>query len=50
MRVKAQQGDDFFRENCTAVLENTGEEAEFARQARALFEKIMNLGAETRSE
>ncbi len=50
MRVKAQQGDAFFRENCTAVLENTGEEAEFSRQARALFEKIMNLGAETRSE
>ena len=49
MRVKAQQGDAFFRTNCTAVLENTGEEAAFARQATALFEKILNLGAESRS-
>lgn len=50
MRVKAQQSDAFFRQNCTAVLENTGEEAEFARQAKALFEKILNLGAEIRPE
>lgn len=49
MRVKAQQDDAFFRTNCTAVLENTGEEAAFARQATALFEKILNLGAEFRS-
>ena len=49
MRVKAQQDDAFFRTNCTVVLENTGEEAAFARQATALFEKILNLGAEFRS-
>ena len=50
MRVKAQQSDAFFRANCTAVLENTGDEAAFARQAKALFEKILKLGAESRSE
>lgn len=50
MRVKAQQSDAFFQQNCTAILENTGEEAGLTRQAKALFEKIMNLGAETRSE
>ena len=50
MRVKAQQSDAFFRANCTAVLENTGDETAFARQAKALFEKILNLGAESRPE
>ena len=50
MRVKAQQSDAFFQQNCTAILENTGEEAGLTRQAKALFEKILNLGAEIRPE
>lgn len=49
MRVAAQQSDAFFRAHCTAVLENDGEEAEFARRAKALFETILNPGAESRS-
>ena len=50
MRVKAQQSDAFFQQNCTAILENTGEEAGLTRQAKALFEKILNLGSEIRPE
>lgn len=50
MRVKAQQSDAFFQQNCTAILQNTGEEAGLTRQAKALFEKILNLGAEIRPE
>ena len=50
MRVKAQQSDAFFQQNCTAILENTGEEAGLTRQAKALFEKILNLGSEIHPE
>lgn len=50
MRVKAQQSDAFFQQNCTAILQNAGEEAGLTRQAKALFEKILNLGSEIRPE
>ena len=50
MRVKAQQSDAFFQQNCTAILQNAGEEAGLTRQAKALFEKILNLGSEIRPQ
>lgn len=37
-RVEAQQSDDFFRSNCTHILDNGGEDpAEFEARALALF-------------
>lgn len=43
-RVAAQKEDDFFRANCTYVLENTAEDTpeSFAPRARTLFEQILN--------
>ena len=43
-RVAAQKEDDFFRANCTYVLENTAEDTPdtFSPRARALFEQILN--------
>lgn len=43
-RVAAQKGEDFFRANCTYLLENGGGETReaFAEKARALFEKILD--------
>ncbi|NCB62425.1 MAG: dephospho-CoA kinase, partial [Clostridia bacterium] len=43
-RVSAQKDDDFFRANCTYVLENTEEDTPetFSPRARILFEQILN--------
>lgn len=43
MRVAAQQNEDFFRANCTYILENTAEDTPdgFAARALVLFEKIL---------
>lgn len=39
MRLKAQKSDDYYRENCDAILVNNGELNEFAALCRAAFEE-----------
>jgi L-threonylcarbamoyladenylate synthase len=42
LRLEAQKGDDFYRANCTAILENTEATAEaFQEKARRVFREII---------
>ena len=43
-RIAAQKSDDFYRQNCTYILENDGAQDRYAREARDLFQKILNGG------
>ncbi len=43
-RVRAQQPDSFYRENCHHILENCGDAAAFEKTASALYETIINGG------
>lgn len=43
-RIAAQKSDDFYRQNCTFILENNGAQETYARAARDLFQKILNGG------
>lgn len=43
-RIAAQKSDDFYRQNCTFILENNGAQENYARAARGLFQKILNGG------
>lgn len=39
-RIRAQENERFFRENCTHLLINEGSEADFAAASEALFQQI----------
>ena len=41
-RVRAQKGEDFFRENCGRVLVNDGTKAEFEDKCRILLAEILD--------
>lgn len=47
LRVKAQKPEKFYRDGCTHILENSGEETRegFARRAQALFAAIIQKQA-----
>lgn len=40
-RIAAQKPDDFYRENCTYILENNGAQERYANEARNLFGRIL---------
>ncbi len=40
-RFAAQKDDDYYRKNCTYILENNSTQTEFARRAGALFDEIL---------
>ena len=40
-RISAQKPDQFYRDNCTYILENDGAQERYARDARALFQQIL---------
>ena len=42
LRISAQKGEDYFRENCDYILENDGSEAAFVEKCRALVRIILN--------
>lgn len=42
LRVDAQHGDDYFRENCTHVLENNSGKEEFTDTCEKFFEEIIS--------
>ena len=42
-RIAAQKNDDFYRENCTYILENNGTREEYANHARTLFRSILEV-------
>lgn len=42
LRISAQKGEDYFRENCDYILENDGSEAAFVKKCRALVRIILN--------
>ena len=44
LRIDAQQPDEYYRERCTAILENTGTKAEFAAKCRAAFTEVIENG------
>lgn len=44
LRIDAQQPDEYYRERCTAILENTGTKAEFAAKCRAAFTEVIESG------
>lgn len=41
-RIAAQKPDRFFEDNCDFLLRNDGSRSECRKQARALFEKVIN--------
>ncbi|MPN43292.1 Dephospho-CoA kinase [bioreactor metagenome] len=44
LRVSAQKGEDYYRQHCSYILENTGEDAPecFSARAEALFHRILS--------
>ena len=44
LRIRAQRPDGYFRERCTAVLENNGEEASFLSNINTILEERLRHG------
>ena len=42
-RIAAQKTDDFYRENCTYILENDSTQDEYAKNARILFRSLLEV-------
>lgn len=40
-RIAAQKPDDFYRQNCSYILENTGSQEDYANYARTLFRTLL---------
>ncbi len=44
MRINAQKKDEYYREHCDYILENSGEPAELEESAGILYNEILNRG------